>query len=132
MNRFARAILAASALLAGPAARGLRIDAINFDPTDIFGSATCSTPRRRCRASASAVFPEGVPGVPQGVPPELVKGNQAAAEPETTQPVTAQKEATAEEKAKAEAQAETEGGRQAGRAGGADPVTVRRSDPRLA
>ena len=24
-----------------------------------------------------AVFPEGVPGVPQGVPPELVKGYQA-------------------------------------------------------
>src|SRR5436305_15192464 len=29
-----------------------------------------------------AVFPEGVPGVAQGVPPELVKGYQAA--PETT------------------------------------------------
>ena len=28
-----------------------------------------------------AVFPEGVPGVPQGVPPELVKGYQA--EPQT-------------------------------------------------
>src|ERR1700693_2283129 len=27
-----------------------------------------------------AVFPEGVPGVPQGVPPELVKGYQAAPE----------------------------------------------------
>src|SRR4030081_1182951 len=38
-----------------------------------------------------AVFPEGVPGVAQGVPPELVKGYQPAPEtavppePETTQ-----------------------------------------------
>src|SRR3989442_10727058 len=31
-----------------------------------------------------AVFPEGVPGVPQGVPPELVKGYQAT--PETAAP----------------------------------------------
>src|SRR6266702_1772470 len=31
-----------------------------------------------------SVFPEGVPGVPQGVPPELVKGYQAA--PETAAP----------------------------------------------
>ena len=28
-----------------------------------------------------AVFPEGVPGVPNGVPPELVKGYQPPAEP---------------------------------------------------
>src|SRR6202165_5085181 len=31
-----------------------------------------------------AVFPEGVPGVPQGVPPELVKGYQAAPETAAT------------------------------------------------
>ncbi len=36
-----------------------------------------------------AVFPDGVPGVPQGVPPELVSGYQPPAEPEP-QPVVAE------------------------------------------
>src|SRR5215831_5908407 len=36
-----------------------------------------------------AVFPEGVPGVPQGVPPELVKGYQAPADVATLPASTA-------------------------------------------
>src|SRR5437899_8503763 len=40
-----------------------------------------------------AVFPEGVPGVAQGVPPELVKGNQPAAEA-VAEPAPAEQPAT--------------------------------------
>jgi hypothetical protein len=53
----------------------------NFDPLDklqdldIMGNST--TP---LKGERRAVFPEGVPGVPQGVPPDLVKGYQAPAE----------------------------------------------------
>src|SRR6476659_9911709 len=47
----------------------------NFDPTDwITGDFfTTKTP---LPGSRKPVFPEGVPGVPDGVPKELVKGNQ--------------------------------------------------------
>ena len=74
-----------------------------------------SRPRRSCRASASAVFPDGTPGVPQGVPAELVKGHQAVPEPEITAAIPEEKkEAAVEpEKPKAKPQAEAEGGREA-------------------
>src|SRR5437016_13777284 len=57
-----------------------------------------------------AVFPEGVPGVPQGVPPDLVKGNQPPPEaaappqvvvappPEAPKPKKKQKQAKAKPK----------------------------------
>ena len=47
-----------------------------FQDWDIMGSNKKPLPGER-----RAVFPSGVPGVPQGVPPELVKGYQAPAEP---------------------------------------------------
>jgi hypothetical protein len=67
----------------------------SFDPTewitgDFFSNKTPLPGERK------AVFPQGVPGVPQGVPKELVKGNQptleatatseAAVEPERPKP----------------------------------------------
>ena len=36
--------------------------------------------RSRCAASGAPCFRHGVPGVPQGVPPEMVKGYQPPAE----------------------------------------------------
>ena len=53
----------------------------NFDPLDklseldIMGSS--KTP---LQGERRAVFPQGVPGVPQGVPPDMVKGYQPPAE----------------------------------------------------
>jgi hypothetical protein len=53
----------------------------SFDPIDMFqdwdllGAGKKPLPGER-----RAVFPEGVPGVPQGVPREMVKGYQAPAE----------------------------------------------------
>jgi hypothetical protein len=50
----------------------------DFNP---FGTAKKPLPGER-----RAVFPEGVPGVQQGVPPELMRGNQQAVETTQTAP----------------------------------------------
>jgi hypothetical protein len=47
----------------------------SFDPTDWFNTKKPLPGERR------DVFPGGVPGVPQGVPAELVEGNKQQAEP---------------------------------------------------
>jgi outer membrane biosynthesis protein TonB len=98
MNRFARATFAVTAV-----SLGFMLTACstfdNFDPTDIFSSEIFST-KKKLPGDRRAVFPEGTPGVQQGVPPELIKGHQAAAEPETTQAVPEKKEAAVEEKPK--------------------------------
>ena len=49
----------------------------NFDPTDWITGEFFST-KTPLPGDRKPVFPAGVPGVPEGVPPELVKGNQQA------------------------------------------------------
>jgi len=72
----------------------------DFNP---FGGAKKPLPGER-----RAVFPEGVPGVQQGVPPELMRGHQqeadVAPQPPPEQPAPAPKAKTAEKK-KAQARA---------------------------
>jgi hypothetical protein len=46
-----------------------------FDPTEWFNT------KKPLPGDRRSVFPEGVPGVPQGVPPELVQGYQPPPEP---------------------------------------------------
>lgn len=46
-----------------------------FDPTEWFST------KKPLPGERKAVFPEGVPGVPQGVPAELVEGYKPAPEP---------------------------------------------------
>jgi hypothetical protein len=73
MNR----TLAAAALVTGLALAGCD----SFDPLDKFQEwdimGSSKTP---LRGERRPVFPEGVPGVPQGVPPDMVKGYQPPAE----------------------------------------------------
>ena len=75
-----RAILTAAALVSGLMLAGCESMG-NFDPLDklseldIMGSS--KTP---LQGERRAVFPQGVPGVPQGVPPDMVKGYQPPAE----------------------------------------------------
>ena len=67
----------------------------NFDPgviTDLIPDTKKKLPGER-----QNVFPNGVPGVAQGVPPELVKGNQLPADAEV---VAAPEPPKAEEKPK--------------------------------
>ena len=53
-----------------------------FDPTSFMDQDFFNT-KKRLPGERKAVFPEGTPGVPQGVPKELVKGNQPSDQAET-------------------------------------------------
>ena len=53
----------------------------NFDPTSVFDAEIFNT-KKKLPGDRRPVFPEGTPGVPQGVPEELVKGYQPSPEQE--------------------------------------------------
>src|SRR6516162_11549080 len=72
MTRFVRVGWTVGALLIGFSLVGCE----DFDPTALFDSELFNT-KKKLPGERIPVFPEGVPGVPQGVPPELVKGYQA-------------------------------------------------------
>jgi hypothetical protein len=89
MNHFARVTLVASALSLGLTLGGCgSFDTSGFDPTEIFSSDMFNT-KKKLQGERRAVFPEGTPGVSQGVPEDLVKGYQPPTEPA---PVAAQPE----------------------------------------
>ena len=72
----------------------------SFDPTDLLDSEFFNT-KKKLPGERQPVFPEGTPGVPQGVPPELVKGHRAAEpDPATTQAVAPPAEEKPKPKAK--------------------------------
>jgi len=75
MNRTARVALTVSALSLGLLLAGCE----SFDPTAIFDLEIFNT-KKKLPGERHPVFPEGTPGVPQGVPQELVKGYQAPPE----------------------------------------------------
>jgi outer membrane biosynthesis protein TonB len=77
MHRFVRIALTASALSLPVLLAGCE----SFDPTAIFDAEIFNT-KKKIPGDRRAVFPEGTPGVPQGVPAELTKGYQPPAEPE--------------------------------------------------
>jgi len=86
MFRVKHVILILSLLSLGPALSACA----DFDPDklDIFGI----NQKKKLPGERRPVFPEGVPGVTQGVPPDLVKGYQPPAEPEPqAAPVVAEK-----------------------------------------
>ena len=68
-----RVILIASLLASGVMLGGCS----SFDPTEWFNT------KKPLPGERKAMFPDGVPGVPQGVPPELVEGYR---EPERPPP----------------------------------------------
>jgi hypothetical protein len=79
MTRLARIVLVTSTLilpLGGCASVG---DAI--DPTEWFASAgDLFNSKKKLPGDRKPVFPQGVPGVAQGIPQDLVKGNQPTQE----------------------------------------------------
>jgi outer membrane biosynthesis protein TonB len=89
MNRMVRITLTVPALALGLALAGCE----SFDPTTVFEMDFFNT-KKKLPGERRAVFPEGTPGVPQGVPQELVKGYQAPPEqtPEAKQAATQQAE----------------------------------------
>ena len=74
MRRMQRIVLLTTVLAVMPALAGCA----NFDPEnlDIFGL----TEKKKLPGDRKPVFPEGVPGVTQGVPPQYIKGNQPPAD----------------------------------------------------
>jgi hypothetical protein len=72
MRRLPRIVLWSALVLAAPALSGCA----NFDPDnlDIFGL----NEKKKLPGERQDLFPEGVPGVSQGIPPEYMKGNQPA------------------------------------------------------
>jgi hypothetical protein len=70
--RYRRFLLIASLLTVSLTVSGCE----SFDPSDWFN------PKKPLPGERKEVFPGGVPGVPEGVPPELVKGYQPPAEPQ--------------------------------------------------
>src|SRR5262245_4234141 len=97
MNRFARTSLTLLTLSLGVLVSGCE----GFDPTSIMDSDFFNT-KKRLPGERKSVFPEGTPGVPQGVPKELVKGYQPSEQAEEAQPIapTAPAEAKAKPKPK--------------------------------
>ena len=89
MPPFARLVLAAVVAVAGPVLSACD----SLDTIEIFDS------KKKLAGDRKPVFPEGVPGVASGVPPELVKGYH---EPEggVVDPAKAAAEAAAEPAAK--------------------------------
>ena len=82
MTRFTRTLLIASVLVL-PLGGCATYDTINdaIDPSEWFaGDFFGLGAKKKLPGDRKAVFPEGVPGVARGVPPDLVKGNQAAGE----------------------------------------------------
>src|SRR6266571_227823 len=79
MRRIHRIVFLAVLALALPALSGCAD--FDADKLDIFGL----NEKKKLPGERKAVFPEGVPGVSQGIPPEYVKGNQPP--PETAQAV---------------------------------------------
>ena len=102
MNSFARTGLTLLALSLGVILSGCE----GFDPTSFMDHDFFNT-KKKLPGERKPVFPEGTPGVPQGVPNELVKGYQPSDQAEEAQPVakTAPPEAKPEEPAPKEGEA---------------------------
>lgn len=92
-----RIVVLATLVLAMPVLAGCS----NFDPDslDVFGL----NEKKKLPGERRNVFPEGVPGVSQGIPPEYLKGNQPP--PETAQIIPAEPEKRAVRKTAAVAPA---------------------------
>src|ERR1700704_2962657 len=72
-NRIARIALTAAAVSLGVLLAGCD----TFDPTAIFDAEIFNT-KKKLQGERKSVFPDGTPGVPQGVPQERGKGLSGA------------------------------------------------------
>jgi outer membrane biosynthesis protein TonB len=92
MRRIHRIVFLVVLALALPALSGCAD--FDADKLDIFGL----NEKKKLPGDRKAVFPEGVPGVSQGIPSEYIKGNQRP--PETAQAVPPEPEKPAAKPAK--------------------------------
>jgi len=101
MRRIAVTVLLAS-MLAVPVGGCATISDFTIDPAEWFSGDWFGN-KKPLPGERKRVFPEGVPGVSRGIPPELVKGHQE--QPEADVPPAAQQAAVADEKPKQKAKA---------------------------
>lgn len=80
MRRIQRIVMVATLVALAPVLAGCA----GFDPEqlDIFGLSE----KKKLPGDRKPLFPEGVPGVSQGIPPEYVKGNQPPPETASAEP----------------------------------------------
>ena len=84
MRRMQRIVLIAVIVAVAPVLSGCAD--FDIDKFDIFGL----NEKKKLPGDRKAVFPEGVPGVSQGIPPEYVKGNQPPPENAEAAPLPAE------------------------------------------
>ena len=77
MRRMHRIVLLVGLVALAPVLAGC--ENFDMDKLDVFGL----NEKAKLPGDRKAVFPQGVPGVSQGIPPEYVKGNQPAEGAET-------------------------------------------------
>src|SRR5476651_95190 len=70
MRRMKRIVLLVAIVALTPALTGC--ENFDLDKLDVFGL----NDKKKLPGDRKPLFPEGVPGVSQGIPPEFVKGNQ--------------------------------------------------------
>ena len=127
MNHLARTLLFATTL-AVPLGGCASMSDFTIDPTewlagDWFGN------KKKLPGERKPVFPEGVPGVTRGIPPDLVKGNQP--QPEVAQDDALATQAIVEQQPKPKAKPKPKGAAKPAPVepeSRPTPVTVRRSD----
>ena len=79
MRRMQRILLLATMIAIAPVLAGCAD--FDMDKLDVFGL----NDKKKLPGDRKPLFPEGVPGVSQGIPPEFMKGNQPP--PETAQTI---------------------------------------------
>ena len=80
MRRIPRIVLLAAMIVLAPALSGCAD--FDMDKLDVFGL----NEKKKLPGDRKPLFPEGVPGVSQGIPPEYVKGNQPPPDAAQTPP----------------------------------------------
>ena len=129
MTRAARNILMAATLALPLCGCGSVGSDINFDPLDWISGEWFNT-KKPLPGDRKALFPEGVPGVARGVPPEIVKGNQPPPDAEeTTQSAVQVEEPKPKPKAKPKPKVAAKAAPPAPPASKPTTVTVRRPEP---
>lgn len=110
MNRLPRTLVVAPLIATALLLSGCSsFDTSKFDPTDLLDK-WFAEQKKPLPGERKELFPQGTPGVQQGVPPDLVKGYQPPPEPpppEDQPPEPAKPKAKGKAKAKSKATAGT-------------------------
>ena len=94
MRRMHRIVLLVGLIAIGPVMTGCAD--FDMDKLDVFGL----NEKAKLPGDRKPVFPQGVPGVSQGIPQEYIRGNQPPPDTAQTLPVEPEKPATAGKPAK--------------------------------